>query len=82
MIPYIILLFFLVIGLFLLILTIPPQKSAAYLVKAGPIFLMVVGGALTLLRRGVIGVPLMLLGISWWRRNNAVRPATYSGGKK
>jgi len=82
MIPFIILLFFLVIGLFLLILTIPPRQSAAYLVKAGPIFLMVVGGALTLLRRGVIGVPLMLLGLSWWRRNNAVRSATYSGGKK
>ncbi len=60
----------------------PPKKIAALLMSSGPIILMSVGGLLTLFRRGVIGVPLMLLGLSWWRRSRPLRPPTYSGGRK
>ena len=60
----------------------PPQKSAVFLTNAGPIILIVFGGLLTFSRRGVIGVPLILLGLSWWRRSRSMRPPTYSGGRK
>ena len=79
---YIILLLLLGSGLFWLILTIPAHKGAAFLTNAGPIILMAVGGLLTLSRRGVIGMPLVFIGLSWWRRNRSRRPATYSGGRK
>ena len=79
---YIILLLFVGIGLFWLILTSPPHKSVAFLRTTGPLILMAVGGLLTFSRRGVIGMPLIFLGLSWWRRNRSTRPATYSGGRK
>ncbi|NOR22940.1 MAG: DnaJ domain-containing protein [Desulforhopalus sp.] len=79
---YIILLLFVGIGLFLLILTSPAHKSAAFLTSAGPLLLMAVGALLTFSRRGVIGMPLIFLGLSWWRRNRSRRPASYSGGRK
>ncbi len=67
---------------FWMVLNLPPKKIAALLVNSGPIILMGVGGMLTLFRRGVIGVPLMLIGLSWWRRSRAMRPPTYSNGRK
>jgi hypothetical protein len=70
------------IGLFWLILTSPAHKSVAFLRTAGPLILMAVGGLLTFSRRGVIGMPLILLGLSWWRRNRLTRPETYAGGQK
>lgn len=79
---YIVLLLFVGIGLFWLILTSPAQKSAAVLINAGPLILIAVGGLLTLFRRGMIGMPLIFIGLSWWRRKHATRPATYSGGRK
>ncbi|MGB3209495.1 MAG: DnaJ domain-containing protein [Desulforhopalus sp.] len=79
---YIILLLLMGSGLLWLILTQPAQKSAAFLTGAGPLILIAVGGLLTLFRRGAIGVPLVFIGLSWWRRNQARRPATYSGGQK
>ena len=79
---YIILLLFVGIGLFWLILTSPAHKSVAFLRTAGPLILMSVGGLLTFSRRGVIGIPLIFFGFSWWRRNRSTRPATYSGGQK
>ncbi len=79
---YIILLLFAGSCLFWLILTSPAHKSAALLATAGPLILMAVGGLLTFSRRGVIGVPLIFLGLSWWRRNRSTRPSTYSGGQK
>ncbi len=79
---YIILLLFVGICIFWLILTSPAQKSAAILTNAGPLLLIVVGGLLTFARRGVIGMPLIFLGLSWWRRNRAKRPASYTGGRK
>ena len=79
---YIILLLFFGLGFFWLILTNPAHKSAAFLTSAGPLILMAVGGLLTLSRRGVIGLPLLFIGLSWWRRTRSTRPATYSGGQK
>lgn len=79
---YIILLLFAGLLVFWLLLSSPPQKSAALLTTAGPLLLMAVGALLTLFRRGVIGLPLLFLGLSWWRRSRATRPATYSGGQK
>lgn len=68
--------------LFWLILTMPPQKSAVFLANGGPILLIAVGGLLTLFRRGVIGVPIMLLGLSWWRRSRSMRPPSSTSGRK
>jgi len=79
---YIIFLLFLGFGLFWLLLTHPAHKTAAFLRNAGPLILMVVGGILTFARRGVIGMPLIFIGLSWWRRNRSTRPASYSGGQK
>lgn len=79
---YIILLLFAGLVVFWLLLNNPPRKSAALLTTAGPLVLMAVGGLLTLFKRGVIGLPLLFLGLSWWRRSRATRPATYSGGQK
>ncbi len=70
------------ICVFWMILNMPPKKIAALLMNSGPIILMGVGGVLTLFQRGVIGVPLMLVGLSWWRRSRAMRPPTYSSGRK
>ena len=33
-------------------------------------------------QRGVLGVPLMLIGLSWWRRGRAMRPPTSAQGRK
>jgi len=78
---YIITLIFVVIGVFWLILTTPAYKSAAVLTRSGPLILIVAGGLLILLRRGLIGLPLLVFGLSWLRRNRSMRPATYTGGK-
>lgn len=79
---FIVLLLFALLIVFWLLLNSPPQKSAAFLVASGPVFLMVMGGLLTLLKRGAIGMPLFLVGLSWWRRSRAVRPITASSGKQ
>ncbi len=81
----VLLIFFLLLvalGSFWLILNMPSQKSAPFLLKAGPIILMALGGLFILFRRGVIGVPLIFLGLSWWRRTRAQRPLNHSGGRK
>ena len=79
---YIVLLLFFGFGLFWLILTSPAHKSAAFLASTGPLILMAVGGVLTFARLGVIGIPLMFLGLSWWRRNRSTRPIPSSSGRK
>jgi len=75
-------LIFAVLIFFWLILTMPPQKSAAFLTNSGPIILIVLGALLTFIRRGVIGVPLIIFGLSWWRRNRSIQPSPHSGGRK
>lgn len=79
---YILLMLFAGIGIFWLILNNPAHKSAAFMTGAGPLILIAIGGLLTLFRRGVIGMPLIFIGLSWWRRNHATRPVTSSGERK
>ncbi|MCB2214979.1 DnaJ domain-containing protein [Desulfofustis glycolicus] len=63
-----------------LILSTPPEKSAAVIVSLLPLSLVGVGVLLTLLGRGVIGVPMTLIGLSWWQRKRAVQRA--GGGRR
>ncbi|GAB6194083.1 J domain-containing protein [Desulfocastanea catecholica] len=78
---YFLILLFALLSFFWLI-TIPAQQRAAFLANAGPLLLITVGGLLTLLRRGVIGIPLVFIGISWWRRNRSQRPIPSAEGAK
>ena len=79
---YLLLLLFAGLFFFWFVLNNPAPKSAAVLTTAGPFILMVVGALLTFFRRGMIGMPLIFLGFSWWRRSRSMRPADYSGGQK
>jgi hypothetical protein len=69
----------LLLALAYLIITQPPQRSAALLINSGPIALIVIGIILTLVRRGAIGVPLIFIGITWWRRTRVRRPIAPAG---
>jgi hypothetical protein len=79
---YFLLLLFVGLCLFWFVLNNPAPKSAAVLTQAGPVILMAVGALLTFFKRGMIGMPLLFLGLSWWRRNRSTRPIDYSGGQK
>ncbi|MCP3888154.1 MAG: DnaJ domain-containing protein [Desulfobulbaceae bacterium] len=79
---YLLLMLFAGLLLFWFVLNNPAPKSAAVLTKAGPFILIAVGALLTFFRRGMIGLPLIFLGHSWWRRSRSMRPADYSGGQK
>jgi hypothetical protein len=79
---YILILLLTLFILFWLILINPAHKSAAILINSGPIFLIAVGSLLTVFRRGMIGVPMIVLGLSWWRRTRSTQPATSPGGRK
>lgn len=77
-------LFFLLLavtGLFWL-MTKPAKQRVAILSTAGPVLVIMAGGVLTLLRRGVIGIPLIFIGVSWWRRNRSKRPLSSAEGQK
>ncbi len=78
---YFLILLFALFSFFWLI-SIPAQQRAAFLTNAGPLLLISVGGLLTLLRRGAIGIPLVFIGISWWRRNRSQRPVPSAEGPK
>lgn len=78
---YFLILLFALFSFFWLI-TIPAQQRAAFLANAGPLLLIAVGGLLTLLRSGVIGIPLVVIGIAWWRRNRSQRPVPSAEGPK
>lgn len=82
MASYVFILIGLMAALFFLLLTQPAQKSATILVNGGPWFLIVTGAVLTLLRRGVIGIPLIWIGITWWRRTRTVIPVKPLAGRK
>lgn len=78
---YFLILLFLLFSFFWLI-SIPAQQRSAFLANAGPLLLISVGGLLTLLRRGAIGIPMVFIGISWWRRNRSRRPIPSVEGSK
>ncbi len=81
MVLYLFLLLFAVTGLFWL-MTIPAKQRVAVLSTAGPVLVIMVGSLLTLLRRGAIGIPLIIIGVSWWRRNRSKRPISSAEGQK
>lgn len=82
MASYVFILLGLCVALFYVILTQPAHRSAALLVNGGPVLLIVAGVLLTLFRRGVIGVPLIFIGVTWWRRTRGLRPIQSPGGRK
>ncbi len=81
MVLYLFFLLFAVAGLVWL-MTMPAKQRVAVLSTAGPVLVIMAGGLLTLLRRGVIGIPLIFIGVSWWRRNRSKRPISSSEGQK
>ncbi len=81
MVLYLVFLLFAVAGLFWL-MTMPARQRLAVLSTAGPVLVIMAGGVLTLLRRGVIGIPLIFIGVSWWRRNRSKRPIRSAEGHK
>ena len=78
---YLFFLLFAVIGLFWL-MSIPAKQRVAVLSTAGPVLVIMTGGLLTLFRRGVIGIPLIFIGVSWWRRNRSKRSTMSAEGQK
>ena len=78
---YVFLFIGLLFALLYLLLTQPAQKSAAFLVNAGPILLIVTGVLLTMFRRGALGLPLIFIGVTWWRRTRPMRPISPVGGR-
>jgi hypothetical protein len=78
---YLFILFFAVAGLFW-VMTIPAKQRVAVLSIAGPLIVIIAGSLLTLLRRGAIGFPLIIIGVSWWRRNRSKRPIRSAEGPK
>ena len=81
MVLYLFFLLFAVTGLFWL-MTIPAKQRGAVLSTAGPVLVIMVGSLLILLRRGVFGIPLIIIGVSWWRRNRSKRPIRSAEGQK
>ena len=58
------------------------RQISSLLTQSVPIVIIAVGGLLTLLQRGVIGVPMVLVGLSLWRRSRSMRPPSSSPGRK
>ena len=75
-------LIFLAVCIYWMLLNMTPKQIAALLIKSVPIGLMAVGGVLTVLRRGIIGIPMLLFGLSLWRRSRYMRPPSSSNGRK
>lgn len=81
MVLYSFALLFVVIGLYWFV-TMPAKQRAAVLLIAGPVAVILTGSFLTLIRRGAIGFPLIIMGVSWWRRNRSNRPISPAEGQK
>lgn len=81
MVLYLLILLFAVIAIYWL-LSLPAKQIAAVVLTAGPIFIIIVGLVLTLLKRGAIGIPLIIMGFSWWRRSRSNRPISSAEGNK
>ncbi|MDA3902638.1 MAG: DnaJ domain-containing protein [Desulfuromusa sp.] len=64
------------------LMTMPAKQRVAVLSTAGPVLVIMAGGLLILLRRGAIGIPLILIGVSWWRRSRSKRPISSPEGQK
>ena len=70
-------------GLAWLFLSTPPARMATIVSQGIPLLLVVVGGLLVVFGRGGIGIPLAVIGITWWRRARSVGNLSGgNGGKK
>jgi hypothetical protein len=79
------LLFFLVLGsgFIWLFLTTPAARMASFFSNSAPIAIVAIGGILTLLGRGAIGIPMAAIGLAWWRRARGMGSINSpSGGQK
>lgn len=56
-----------------------PAQLAGALRSGGPIAMMGLGGVLTVVGRGALGVPLAAMGFMLWRRNRSAQPVTAGG---
>ena len=81
MVLYLFILLFAVIAIYWL-LSLPAKQIAAVVLTAGPVLVVIIGIVLTLLKRGAIGVPLIIMGVSWWRRSRSKRPIRSVEGDK
>ena len=81
MVLYLSLLLFAAIGI-LWLMTLPAKQRVAVWSISGPVFVIIVGSFLALLKRGAIGIPLIIMGVSWWRRNRSKRPISSAEGQK
>lgn len=79
---FIFILIFLAVCAYWMMLNMSARQISALLSQSVPIVIIAVGGVLTLLQRGVIGVPMVLVGLSLWRRSRSMRPPSSSPGRK
>lgn len=80
---YILLFGVLFFGLGWLFINTPAATMARFFAHSGPIALVGIGAVLTLLGRGVIGLPMAGLGLAWWRRAHGLaRMNRPSAGQK
>ena len=69
---YLILISFLVFAAVSLLLYIPAEKLAGMVRNAGPFGAVLLGTLLTLAGRGVVGLPMIALGLAFWQRGRMV----------
>ncbi len=63
----------LIAGLAWLFITMPARKIANILADGAPILLSLVGGMLIVFGRGIIGIPMLAIGLAWWLRARNAR---------
>ena len=69
-------------GIAWLFVSTPAERLARGARTAGPLALVALGGLLTLVGRGGIGIPAAALGLALWQRMRAARPIGSSGKRK
>jgi hypothetical protein len=57
-----------------LFLSTPASQLARHLSKVVPVVLALIGGFITLMGRGAIGIPLIVFGFAWWQRTRVTGP--------
>ncbi len=75
------LLFLLVCGVLVWVfLSTPASQLVGLLSKVVPVVVTLIGGILTLVGRGAIGIPLIAFGFAWWRRTRRSDPVRNTWG--
>lgn len=71
-----------VTSLLAILMTVPAERIAAGLRMAVPAIIVAIGAVLTIIGRGSIGLPLVVLGATWWTRNRWTTRVGTGGGRK